>query len=137
MLKNDLKQFINQVPELTDEFAPVQKEAIEALQKYGEWLEKELLPKANRDFRIGTEKFEKKLYYSLNSDLSKEDILSRAEKALIETQDKRTVIDVIGSEIVVDVVVAHIPLGISIYVVLIRVLNGDAVIAEISDEVAV
>ncbi len=87
LLKNDLKQFIDQVPELTDEFVPVQKEAIEALQKYGEWLEKELLPKANRDFRIGTEKFEKKLYYSLNSDLSKEGILSRAEKALIETQD--------------------------------------------------
>ncbi|MCK5032867.1 MAG: DUF885 domain-containing protein, partial [Calditrichia bacterium] len=87
LLKNDLKQFIDQVPELTDEFAPVQKEAIEALQKYGEWLENDLLPKANRDFRIGTEKFEKKLYYSLNSDLSKEDILSRAEKALIETQD--------------------------------------------------
>lgn len=64
------------------------KKLIEALRQYGEWLEKELLPKATRDFRIGTEKFEKKLYYSLNSNLSTQEILSRAEKSLVETQDE-------------------------------------------------
>jgi uncharacterized protein (DUF885 family) len=88
LIKNDLQSFIDQVPELKDEFAPVQNEAIEALQKYGTWLEKELLPKATRDFRIGNEKFEKKLYYSLNSGLTKEEILARAEKALVETQEE-------------------------------------------------
>jgi uncharacterized protein (DUF885 family) len=88
LIKNDLQSFIDQVPELKEEFIPVQKEAIEALQNYGKWLEKELLPKANRDFRIGRDKFEKKLYYSLNSGLTKEEILERAEKALIETQDQ-------------------------------------------------
>jgi len=88
LIENDLQSFINQVPELKDEFAPVQKEAIDALKKYGKWLENELLSKATRDFRIGTEKFEKKLYYSLNSGLTKEEILARAEKALIETQDE-------------------------------------------------
>ena len=88
LIENDLQNFIDQVPELKDEFAPVQKEAIEALKKYGKWLENELLPKATRDFRIGTEIFEKKLYYSLNSGLTKEEILERAEKALVETQDE-------------------------------------------------
>lgn len=88
LIKNDLQSFLDQEPELKEELAPVQKEAIEALKNYGNWLENELLPNANRDFRIGTEKFEKKLYYSLNSGLTKEEILDRAEKALIETQEE-------------------------------------------------
>jgi len=88
LIQNDLQELINQVPELKEELAPVQKEAIDALEKYGQWLENELLPNANRDFRIGNEKFEKKLSYSLNSGLTKEEILERAEKALAETQDE-------------------------------------------------
>ena len=87
LIENDLQQFIDQAPEIKNDFAPVQKEAIDALQKYGDWLEKELLPKANKDFRIGTGKFEKKLNYSLNSNLSTQEILTRAEKSLVETQD--------------------------------------------------
>jgi len=88
LIRNDLQNFIDQVPELKEEFTPVQEEAIDALKKYGKWLESELLPNANRDFRIGAEKFEKKLYYSLSSGLTKEEILERANKALLETQEE-------------------------------------------------
>lgn len=87
LIQNDLQQFIDQEPALKSEFLPIQKEVVKALEEYGKWLEKELLPKATRDFRIGTDKFEKKLFYSLNSGLSKEEILSRAEKALVKTQE--------------------------------------------------
>jgi uncharacterized protein (DUF885 family) len=87
LINNDLQSFFDKAPELKEEFTPIQKEVIDALKKYGQWLEKVLLPNATGDFRIGTEKFEKKLYYSLNSGLTKEKILARAEKALIETQN--------------------------------------------------
>jgi uncharacterized protein (DUF885 family) len=71
---------------MKDEFAPVQAQAVAALKDYGQWLEKELLPRSNADFRIGEEKFRRKLRFALDSDLSKEEILRRAETDLKETQ---------------------------------------------------
>src|SRR5205085_3302909 len=50
------------------------------------WLEKELLPRSTGDFRIGDEKFRKKLRFALDSDLSKEEILRRAEADLVSTR---------------------------------------------------
>lgn len=86
LIRDDLKTYLDQVPELKDEFAPIQAAAVQALTEYGQWLEKDLLPNANGDFRLGDEKFRRKLYYSLESDLSKEDILKSAEQNLKETQ---------------------------------------------------
>lgn len=86
LVKNDLNQFIDQVPGLKDEFTVIQKKTVEALKEYGEWLDKELLAKSQGEFRIGNDKFVKKLNYALESDLSKEDILERAEIELITTQ---------------------------------------------------
>lgn len=53
LIRDDLKPFLDQVPELKTEFAAVQAQAIVALEAYGTWLEKELLPKSNGDFRLG------------------------------------------------------------------------------------
>jgi uncharacterized protein (DUF885 family) len=86
MIRDELKTYLDQVPELKDEFAPIQAEAVKALEEYGQWLEKDLLPNANGDFRLGDEKYRRKLYYSLESDLTKEDILKTAETDLQETQ---------------------------------------------------
>ena len=88
MVRDELNSFLDQVPELKPEFTPVQAEAIKALEEYGTWLEKELLPKATGDFRIGEEKFRRKLSYSLESDLTKEEILQDAEADLRATQEK-------------------------------------------------
>ncbi len=88
MVRDELNSFLDQVPELKPEFAPVQAEAIKALEEYSSWLEKELLPKSTGDFRIGEEKFRRKLYYSLESDLTKEEILEDAEADLQATQEK-------------------------------------------------
>ncbi len=88
LINNDLKKFLDEAPELKDEFAPVQKEAVSALKAYGKWMQDELLPKANRDFRLGEEKFVKKLHYSLNSGFTKDEILSRAVEELDITQNE-------------------------------------------------
>jgi uncharacterized protein (DUF885 family) len=87
MIRRDLQMFLDQVPELKEEFAPVQESAAKALEEYGQWLEKELLPRSTGDFRLGDEKFRRKLYYALESGLSKEDILQRAEADLKATQE--------------------------------------------------
>ncbi len=88
LIRDDLKPFLDQVPELKAEFAPVQAQAITALEAYGAWLEKELLPKSNGDFRLGDEKYRKRLQYALDTDISKEEILQRAEAELKVRQEE-------------------------------------------------
>ncbi|HTR80733.1 MAG TPA: DUF885 domain-containing protein [Bacteroidota bacterium] len=87
MIKNDLKMYLDQAPEMKKELAPAQAEAVKALEAYGRWMKTDLLPRSNGDFRIGDEKFKRKLYYSLESDLTKEEILNSAEEDLKKTQD--------------------------------------------------
>jgi uncharacterized protein (DUF885 family) len=87
LVRDELKSFLDQVPELKSEFAPVQAQAVAALEEYGTFLEKELLPRSTGDFRLGDEKFRRKLRYTLESDLTKEEILSRAEEDLKATQN--------------------------------------------------
>ena len=61
--------------------------AVKTLEEYGDWLEKDLRPRSNGDFRLGEEKFKARLRYSLGSNLTKEEILQRAEAELKVTQD--------------------------------------------------
>ena len=44
------------------------------------WLEEELLPRANGDFRVGAELYDIKLAFALNSPLSRREITARAEQ---------------------------------------------------------
>jgi len=44
------------------------------------WLEEELLPRANGDFRIGAELYDVKLAFALNSPLSRKEVTARAEQ---------------------------------------------------------
>ena len=55
---------------------PLVKEAVE---EHQQWLEKELLPKAKGNFRVGPKLFDAKLEFSLGSKLSRRDIRDRAE----------------------------------------------------------
>lgn len=86
LVRDDLQEFINQAPEMKAELAPAQAKAIAALEDYGNWLEKDLLPRSNGDFRLGDAKFRQKLRYALEADLTKEEILRRAEADLRATQ---------------------------------------------------
>ncbi|MGI8787369.1 MAG: DUF885 domain-containing protein [Pyrinomonadaceae bacterium] len=88
LVKDDLEMFVNQEPEMKSELAPAREKAIAALEDYGTWLEKDLLPRSNGDFRLGDAKYRQKLKFALESDLSKEELLKRAEADLKETQNK-------------------------------------------------
>src|ERR1043166_8382425 len=87
LIKDELSQFIAQAPEVRAELAPVQAAAVKALEDFGQWLEKELLPRSNGDFRYGHEKFRARLRYSLGSTLSKEQVLQNAEAELTKTEN--------------------------------------------------
>ncbi len=87
LIRDELQPFIAQAPELKADLAPAQAVAIKALEDYGVWLQKELLPRSTGDFRLGDEKYRRKLRFALESDLSKEEILKRAEADLKSTQD--------------------------------------------------
>lgn len=87
LIKGDLQMFIDEAGMKAD-LAPAQEKAIKALEDYGAWLEKDLLPRSNADFRLGEEKFRQKLRFALESQLSKEEILKRGMADLKETQDR-------------------------------------------------
>lgn len=87
LINGDLQMFVDEA-KLKRQFAPVQKRAITALEEYGKWLEEDLLPRSDGDFRIGDKKYREKLRFSLQSDLKKEDILKRAKADLKSTQDR-------------------------------------------------
>jgi len=86
LVTTELNNFIAQAPEMKDILAPVQEVTLRALEAYGKWLEEDLLPRSEGDFRLGEEKFRQKLYFTLQSDLSKEEILTRAQEELDKTQ---------------------------------------------------
>jgi uncharacterized protein (DUF885 family) len=88
LINVELNEYLDKVPDLIDEVKPAQERAVSALKDYGEWLEKDLLPRSTGDFRLGDKLYRIKLNYSLESDLTKEEILRRAESELIETQEK-------------------------------------------------
>ena len=59
-----------------------------AVAEQQEWLEHELLPRATGDFRIGAELFDKKLAYTLNSALTRKEIMARAENEYTSVRDQ-------------------------------------------------
>ncbi len=87
LIKGDLQMYIDEAG-LKDELAPAQKTAIDALEDFGAWMEKDLLPRSNGEFRIGDFKYREKLKFALQSDLTKEQILEHAMKDLRATQEK-------------------------------------------------
>lgn len=74
------------VPEL-DDLSPELKGRLEhaiaatrtAVDEQRRWLEEELVPNANGEFRIGAQKFDRKLAFALDSPLSRAEIRERAE----------------------------------------------------------
>lgn len=88
LVMDGLQDYLDEVPELREEFRPLRSDAITALTEYGRWLEKDLLPRSKGDFRLGEKLFRKKLAYVLSSDLSAEEIMISAENDLVATRKK-------------------------------------------------
>jgi uncharacterized protein (DUF885 family) len=82
LVRDGLDPLLAEAPALKAELAPLQAKAAAALAEYKEWMEKDLLPRSQGDFRIGADLYRKNLRYTLASDLTPEQILARAEQEL-------------------------------------------------------
>ncbi|MHC9085151.1 DUF885 domain-containing protein [Luteimonas sp. RIT-PG2_3] len=59
-----------------------------AVGEHQKWLDGTLVPNAKGDFRIGTQRYDEKLKFSLNASLSRDEIRSRAEAALADIREQ-------------------------------------------------
>jgi uncharacterized protein (DUF885 family) len=62
--------------------------ALAALRAHQAFLEDELLPRSTSDFRLGPEVYERKLAFSLDTDLGSDEVVARAETLLEATTDE-------------------------------------------------
>jgi len=88
LVMDGLQPYLDQAPEMKDDFTTVRSRAIAALDHYGRWLETDLLPRSNGNFRLGEDLWRRKLKFSLSSDLTPEEILVSAERDLAETREQ-------------------------------------------------
>jgi uncharacterized protein (DUF885 family) len=87
LVRVGLDPLLVRAPELKKELEPLQEQTAAALENYKKWLETDLLPRSDGDFRLGMEKYRKKLHFALASDLSVEEIMKRARADLQQTQN--------------------------------------------------
>ncbi|HYJ07170.1 MAG TPA: DUF885 domain-containing protein [Chthoniobacterales bacterium] len=85
-VREGLSPLLDRAPEMKKELAPLQEKTALALEEYARWLKEDLLPRSDGDFRLGMDKFRKKLRFALASDLSVEELLKRAKADLAATQ---------------------------------------------------
>src|SRR5205809_4546907 len=78
LIKEGLNETLNKAPDAKAALAPLQEKTMAALEEYKTWLKNDLLPRSTGDFRIGPDKFRKKLRFALASDMSREDLMKAA-----------------------------------------------------------
>ncbi len=86
LVREGLAPLLEGAPQMKKDLAPLQEKTAKALEEYKQWLQKDLLPRSDGNFRIGADKFRKKLRFALSSDLSMEEIMKRAQADLQQTQ---------------------------------------------------
>jgi uncharacterized protein (DUF885 family) len=86
LVREGLSPLLNQAPQVAKDLGSIQEKTAKALEDYKAWLQKDLLPRSDGDFRLGADKFRKKLRFALASDLSMEEIMQRAQTDLAQTQ---------------------------------------------------
>src|SRR5947199_1390361 len=75
LVREGLTPLVDRTPQMKNELAPLQEKTAAALEDYKKWLQNDLLPRSDGDFRLGADKFRKKLRFALASDLSMEEIM--------------------------------------------------------------
>lgn len=85
LVRTALEPLSAQTPALKAELGRAQEKAVAALTDYKTWLETDVLPTANGEFRLGADRFRRKLRFALDSDMPMEEILRRAEAELETT----------------------------------------------------
>jgi uncharacterized protein (DUF885 family) len=86
LVRTELAPLLDQAPEMKKELAPLQEKTAAALDDYKKWLQNDLLPRSDGNFRLGAEKYRKKLRFALASELPMEEIMKRAKADLQQTQ---------------------------------------------------
>src|SRR5580765_5956021 len=86
LVRTELAPLLDQAPQMKKELAPLQDKTAAALEDYKNWLQNDLLPRSDGDFRLGGQKYRKKLRFALASDLPMEEIMKRAKADLEKTQ---------------------------------------------------
>src|SRR5436309_8282872 len=86
LMREGLSPLLDRAPQMKKELAPLQEKTAAALEDYKKWLQNDLLPRSDGNFRLGADKFRKKLRFALASDLSMEEIMKRAQADLAQTQ---------------------------------------------------
>src|SRR5262249_19993026 len=76
----------------TSDLKPAIAKVLPALKEYQTFLEKELLPKSKGEWRLGKEKFAKKLVYELDAGLTADEVLKAAEKEFARVENEMYVI---------------------------------------------
>jgi uncharacterized protein (DUF885 family) len=86
LVREGLAPLLDRAPQMKKDLAPLQEKTAADLDDYKKWLQNDLLPRSDGNFRLGAEKFRKKLRFALASDLSMEEIMKRAQADLKQTQ---------------------------------------------------
>jgi uncharacterized protein (DUF885 family) len=86
LVRQQVALLLDQAPQMKKDLAPLQEQTAAALEDYTKWLQNDLLPRSDGNFRLGSEKYRKKLHFALASDLSMEEIMKRAQADLQQTQ---------------------------------------------------
>lgn len=100
LVENDLPRAFAEVDDLhlLGDLADASTEATDAIRSYVDYLEKELAPRSRASFRLGREKFERKIRLEEGITLDAEKLLAIAERELAATQEEfRRVIGRMGS----------------------------------------
>src|SRR6266481_6310479 len=86
LVREGLAPLLDQAGKTKKDLAPLQQKTATALEDYKKWLQSDLLPRSDGNFRLGAEKYRKKLHFALASDLSVEEIMKHAQADLQQTQ---------------------------------------------------
>ena len=86
LVREGLSPLLDRAPPMKRDLVPLQEKTAKALEDYKRWLQDNLLKRSDGDFRIGPDKFRKKLRFALASDVSMEEIMKRVRADLQQTQ---------------------------------------------------
>ncbi|MFT3768267.1 MAG: DUF885 domain-containing protein [Minicystis sp.] len=87
LCKTELGEHFAKVPSQKPGLEAAAKSAAAALEEFQTFLEKDLLPRSDGDFRLGRERFEKKLRFELDDRIEIDSIAQGARDLLTKTQD--------------------------------------------------
>ncbi len=88
LVRDDLAKVLERLPGMRDVLQQSINIALKQLDSYQEFLEDQLLPQSDGNFRLGKELFEKKLKLTLQSDLSSDEIVRRAEEEMVAVRKR-------------------------------------------------